>query len=170
MITGSSKIAGGKTKTVHVQYVCGDFLCDGPTITYSRLRRFSKRARRELQGGATWTIRCQHYSQVPLFDKILEWFRVLPDRDVRADFVDAKHHPAIDSEDRWLPQLSWKELLLLDHCIDYVHLREPLDTRKVRGLLWGRLEKLHEEPLTAEDVSESLYIVTKLLLTSHSCI
>jgi hypothetical protein len=71
------------------------------------------------------------------------------------------YHPAIDPQDEWLPSLNWKELLLLDHTLDYVHPREPLDNKKIRCLIWQllTLDELEANPLTPGDV----YLVWNLL-------
>lgn len=63
-------------------------------------------------------------------------------------------HPVIDPEDKWVSGLSWRDLLLLDHSFDHLHLREPLDNQKPRQAIWRKLalSELRVNPLTAEDV------------------
>lgn len=87
----------GGEKYVNISYSCGDYICDGQLrFPYSRLRRFSKRARRELRtagaacpvgGTIPWTVQCQHYEQDLLLDKIFAWFQKLPNAEPRSDFV-----------------------------------------------------------------------------------
>ncbi|KIW07234.1 uncharacterized protein PV09_02091 [Verruconis gallopava] len=141
-------------KQVQIVYECGEYTCDGPRVPYSRLRRFSKRARRELKGATTWTVRCQHYKQDRMLNEIFEWFMTLPDHDPPGDFVDSGYHPELDPRNEWIPQLSWEDLLLLDHTLDYLHLREPLDNKKVRNIIWNSLTlgELETNPLSADDM------------------
>lgn len=87
----------GGEKFVNIMYSCGDHECNGQIkFPYSRLRRFSKRARRELrsagaacQPGGTirWEVKCQHWQQDMLFDRIFDWFRTLPNTEPSEDFV-----------------------------------------------------------------------------------
>ncbi len=145
---------------VNIIYSCGIYACKGQSrFSLSRLRRFSKRARRDLgptaSGDVDWIVQCQHYKQDLLLDRIFAWFPELLDREFRRDFVHRGYHSAIDRKDEWIPLLPWKHLLLLDHSLDYLHLREPLDNKTVRCLIWQlSLDKLKIRPLSADNVSE----------------
>jgi hypothetical protein len=138
---------------------------EGPKISYARLRRFSKRARRELRGSKTWIVRCNHYQQQDFFNALFIWFNNLDD-DVRTAYQytgmdSAKKYPEIDKNNEWIVNLSWKGMLLLDHSADYLHLREPLDNRKTRTMLFEYLDPtaFAQVPLPAVDLHLAYFLL-----------
>lgn len=158
--TGSWRNSDSNEQTILIKYDRGDWEQTGPTISRARLLRFSKRAARELRpDSTTWIVYCQHYLQPPFFDRIFAWLKQLPLRPAPRNFVENKVHPELDPDNEWMPQLVWLDLVLLNHCIDYVHLREPLDNKKARRQIWNKLDpdstELDKNTLYVEDVSHS---------------